>query len=470
MTIIIAGIIVLAAGVGFLIFFIVKSSLSPHRIEALSGLLKKGKTQTVIKAARRLISKDPRSAEAHYYLGCAYLAEKREELAVIEFKTVNQLGISGKKIPEVEFRRNLAQLFIRQNQGEEALKEFLLLIKLEPNRGEYYYQAGKLFSERGNSSMARDYLGKAAELTPKDSKVHFELGLMLYRDKKPSEAKAVLQQAQKMPGENAGQIHFYLGKILKDAKDFTAAAADFEKAARDPAMRLRALVERGGCFMALNAMERAIPDLERAVKTITDEAAQDSLYARYFLAACYENQRDIDKAITQWEMIASRKKNFRDVAEKLSQYQELRDDDNMKDYMTASQTEFSEMCQAVVSQGLNLHIIDAKVSGDCCEIRAIEGESAKWRNTRKMPRLIRFYRGTEPLDEEKVRSVLEDAKSENIPKTALFTGAGLSRSATDYASSRSVELFGKEQLAELLKRTDPSKLAKRAAGAGQARG
>jgi len=450
MTVVLVIIIVLVTGIGFLTFFIVRSTVLPQRVEALGGLLKKGKTQTVIKAARSIIGKNDRNVEAHYYLGMAYLADKREELAVEEFKKVNQLGISGRKIPEQEFRRNLAQLFIRQKQAEEALKEYLLLIKLSPNNGDYYYWAGKLFSEINRSDMAEKYLSKAAELCPKDGKIYYELGLMLYRDKKGREARAALEHALKLPNANAAQIAFYMGKIEKDLKDFQAAIGSFEKAARDAGMRIKALVERGGCYMALNAYDKAIPDLERAVKSITDEVSQDSLYARYFLGLCYENTRNLDKAIAQWEAINAQKKNFRDVGEKLSKYQSISTDDTLKDYLTSSQEELLGMCSSIVTGVLDLQIKESKSIPDGCEIKAIENESAKWRNVRKMPRLIRFFRSPDPADEEKVRSILDDAKTASIPKTAIFSSSGFSRSAVNYASSRSVELINPEKLREML--------------------
>jgi tetratricopeptide (TPR) repeat protein len=470
MTIGLALIIVLVVGVGFLTFFIVRSTVFPQRIEALEGLIKKGKTQTVIKSAKSIITKDPHSSEAHYYLGLAYQAEKREELAIEAFKTVNKLGVTGKKIPELEFRRNLAQIFYRQNQTEEALKEYLMLIKLSPKTGDYYYWAGKLFRERSRSDMAENYLSKAAELCPNDGKIHYELGIMLYRDKKNHDARAALERALKLPNSDAAQIAFYLGKIQKDQKDYTQAIATFEKAARDASLRVKALVERGGCYMAMNAPEKAIPDLERAVKAITDEAAQDSLYARYFLGMCYENTRNIDKAIVQWEAVSSQKKNFRDVAERLSRYQDIRADDTMKDYLTASPEELMEMAKNIVTLVLDLNIKEIKQINDGCEIKAIENESAKWRNTRKMPRLIRFYRSPDPVDEESVRSILDDAKAANMPKTAIFSSSGFSRNAINYANSRSVELCNTEKLKEMLDKAGKAASGKKPAQTSNARG
>jgi tetratricopeptide (TPR) repeat protein len=451
MTLTLALIIIFGVGAGFLIFFVVKSLVAPQRVEVLAGMIKKGKTQTAIKTARRLIAQDPKNTEAHYYLGLAYHAESRDELALMEFKAVNQLGLSNTSIPEVDFRQLLAQIFIRYKQGEEALKEYLLLIKLRPNQPDYYYWAGKLFTERNRTDMAANYLRKAAELNPQDGKVLYELGVMLYKDKKAREAKAALEAALKFQSDNA-QIHFFLGKIQKDAKDYTAAAGAFEKAARDPEFRIRALVERGGCYMALNAPEKAIPDLERAVNAITDEGAQDGLYARYFLGLCCEKTRDLDKAIAQWEKIYAVKKNFRDVGAKLAQYQELRSDDNIKDYLTSAPGEFVELCKAVTIQVMDLNVQNSKSLPEGCEITAIENDSAKWRNSRKMPRLIRFYRSPDPVDEPKVRSILDDAKDRNITGAMIITSAEFSRSALDYANSRSIELFNKEKLQAMLQR------------------
>jgi tetratricopeptide (TPR) repeat protein len=273
---------------------------------------------------------------------------------------------------------------------------------------------------------------------------------MLYKDKKAREAKAALEASLKYHGDNP-QVHFYLGKLQKDAKNYTGAIASFEKAARDAEFKIKALVERGGCFMALNAPERAIPDLERAVNAISDENAGDSMYARYFLGLCYEKMRDVDKAIAEWEKIYAVKKNFRDVGEKLTQYQELRTDDNMKDFLTCGQEEFLGLCKALLEQKMELKVQNSKGFPEGCEFTASENDSAKWRNVRKMPRLIRFFRSPDLVDEPKVRSLLDDAKARNIPRTAMVTSSGFSRAALEFANSRPIELFGKEKLQEMLK-------------------
>jgi tetratricopeptide (TPR) repeat protein len=449
MTIAIAIILILGVGVGFLVFFLIRSLIAPKRVEALSDLIKRGKTQTAIKSAKAIIGKDQRNAEAHYYLGKAYLADGKAELAFLEFKAVNQIGIIGHNIPEIDFRQNLAHLFTRFNQGEEALKEYLLLIKLAPNKADYYYWAGKLFTDRNRTDMAENYLRKAAELSPKDGKIHYELGVMLYKDKKSAEARGELETALKVQPDNA-QAYYYLGKLQKDSKDYTIAIGSFEKAARDPQLKIKALVERGGCYMALKAVEKAIPEFDRAVRAVTDETSQDALYARYFLAMCYEKTRELDKAIAQWDKIYAVKKNFRDVGEKLSQYQELRSDDRMKDYLTAAQQDFTELCKAVVIQAMALQVKGTKSIPNGCELIVVENDSAKWKNTRKMPRLVRFYRMPETVEEVHLRTLLDDAKAQNMIQGMAVTSSDFSRGAQEFADSRPLELYNKEKLQKLL--------------------
>jgi tetratricopeptide (TPR) repeat protein len=319
-----ALIVILVLGVGVLVYFIVKSLLIPHDSGGMANLLKQGKSRAVIKAAKQLVIKNPRNAEAHYWLGAAYHQEKRDELALAELKTVLNLGVSEKDIPEVEFRELLARLLAEQREEEEALKEYLLLIKLMPENGEYYYRAGKLFNQRNRADMAADYLRKAAGLKPRDGNIHCELGIVLYKGKQSREAKAAFDTALKYRCENPARIHYYLGKIQKDGKEYAAAIASFEKAALDGEYRVRALVEKGGCYLAQGAADQAIMDLEQAVAAVTSESGPDSLYARYYLGNCYESRQEIDKALAQWDKVYEQKKNFKDVGEKLLRYRQYR--------------------------------------------------------------------------------------------------------------------------------------------------
>lgn len=446
-------VIVLVGGITLLAIIVVRGQLQPRQIPAILKLLKAGKYQLATKAAKALVAREPRNADAHYCLGLIYQTEGKGELALMEYKAVNALSQFGPYLPETEFRKRVAELYGRFGQNEEALKEYLLLMKLEPGNAEHYYRAAKLFDERSRSDNAIGYLRKALELDPRHAKAHFELGIILYRDKKPLEAKNELNASLKYDSDNSAAF-FYLGKLLKESHDNTGALVAFEKAMRDPEYKLRCLVERGGCYMANNDFERAVPELERAVRSIKDESSNEALYGRYFLAMCYEKQRDLDRAIEQWERIYSRKPAFRDVAEKLSQYQEFRSDDRMKDYLTCTHEEFSLICQSIITSSLGLQAREVIDKPFGIDVIAVEPDNTKWLAAKKMPKLFRFIRSPDVVEDGPIRALLEEVKKQNIMRCAIFSSAGFTRTAMEYAENRPIELFGKDQLQTLLNKAD----------------
>jgi tetratricopeptide (TPR) repeat protein len=285
---------------------------------------------------------------------------------------------------------------------------------------------------------------------------HHELGIILFRTKHPMEAKAEFEAALKWKDDDF-EAYYYMGKILKEMSDFTAALLAFEKASRNTELRQKCLVERGGCYMGQGSLEKAVPELERSVKLIKDEGAPESLYGRYFLAMCYEKSRNLDQAIDQWERIYAKKPGFRDVAEKLAQYQEYRTDDRMKDYLTCGREEFSDMCKSVVEGPMGLSIRDISEIQNGVDIIAVEGDSEKWMAAKKLPRLIRFFRVSDNLDEGSVRSLIDNMKKLGVMRGCIVTSSGFMRTALEYAENRSVELLTKDKLQEMLGKTSSAK-------------
>lgn len=451
MPLVVALSIILGTGIAGFIFFLIRSAVKPKKVAALADLLKQGKTGTVIRTTKQLIAKNQRNVEARYLLGLAYLAEGKPELALMELRTVNQIGQFSGFCQEIPFRKRIAELYSRFEQYEESLKEYLLLIKIEPHAADHYYNAGVLFEERHRSDKAVLYFRKAVELDQNHADAHYRLGLQLYRTKKPLEAKIEFETSLKLRPENYA-AYFYMGRLLKENHDYLGALLAFEKAQKDPEQKTRSLVERGGCYMSMGNYDRAISELERAVKLAADDATTETLYGRYFLAVCYERMRMLDRAVEQWEKIYAKKPGFKDVAEKLSQYQEFRTDDRVKDYLTASQEVFQTICRNItVSMGLSVRDIYDIPNG--CQIIAVESES-KWRNARKMPRLIRFLRVPDIIDESTVRVLHEEMRKLNVPRAIIVTSSSFSRMAHEFAESRPVDLYNKDQLVEMMKTID----------------
>jgi tetratricopeptide (TPR) repeat protein len=445
----IVGGVLIAALITILLRFV----FNPHRVEGIQLLIKQGKISQATRLARQILAREPRNADAHYLLGLAYREAQKPELALIEWKTVNALGMFSGLCREIPFRKEIAALYIQFNQVDEALKEYLLLVNAEPGVAIHYFHAGDLLEERENTEKAALYFQKAVELDPGYADAYFRLGKIYYRQKKPIESRMALEKAVQYDSENTNSF-FYLGKLMKEAHDYVGALVNFEKAEKDLDLKSKVLVERGTCYMNMNNYENAMSELERAIRITGDDAKAETLYARYFLGLCYEKLRKFELAVEQWEKVYAKRPQFRDVADKLSQYQEVRTDDRIKDFLTASQPQFIQMCQELV-MALKLEMRDISDIPNGCQILSAEAES-KFRGVRKMPKLIRVYRVPDLIDDGLVRSMHEAMKKLSITKGVIITSSNFSRKAYEYAETRPLDLYNKDKLRELLNQTGPA--------------
>ena len=432
-----------------LLVFIIKSAVAPKKVDAIPKLIKQGKTQNAIKMAKQILAKDPKNYIAHYYLGKAYLKENKPELAIIEYKLVNENALFGQELDEQSFREEYAQLLMKYNQPQEALKNYLLLTKLDPKNAENFYNAGHLYEQCNRYDLAMGFLQKAVMLNTRHAKAHAEIGLMHYRTKNFGEAKKEIDIALKLSPETYSS-YYYLGKIEKDAKDLAAALKSFEKAQRDPETKQKAIIEHGSCYMLANRWDNAAMDFQRAIDLDKENLNGETLYARYFLATCYEKSRKIDKAIEQWEQIYKRNKTFRDVSAKLSEYKDLQANDYLKDYLTCSNEEFLLICKNAVEKALKHQAVACEGKKWGCQISGVDSSTEGWRNMRKQTTLFRFFREPDPIEDDIVRETLDTMKQLNCQKGFLFSSSGYSNSGRHFAEGRPVELVDKIKLESIL--------------------
>lgn len=213
------AILIIIAG---LLALVIRLVAMPKKLDTVKKLLKQGKNQAAAKLAKQIVAKDPQNYAVHYYLGKAYLADNRGELALIEFKTVNEHALFDSSLPEIPFRKDFASLLVKYKQTEAALKEYLLLTKLDPTCSDNYFNAAKLYEKTNRKDLALSIYKKCIALNPKNAKAHASLGYILFQAKQINEAKRELDLAIHLNPEEYS-CYYYLGKILKDAKDFGGA-------------------------------------------------------------------------------------------------------------------------------------------------------------------------------------------------------------------------------------------------------
>lgn len=432
----------------FIILFaviLIRSLISPQKTAQIEKFIKAGKYATAIKLAKVIIAKNPRDAKARYLLGKAYLADGRGELALMEFKTLNNTAVFDNKTQEKEFRTITAQLYERFHQYDEALAECALLLKIEPQNADFHYQIGNLFEQTNKTEQALTHYRQAISFNPKHATAHAALGLLLFKNKMLTEAKQEIDMAISLEPDNTTAL-YYQGRLLRETKEYAKALTALEKAARNSELRQKCYTERGLCYYDANSLEKALFEFDRALKLTTKSTSNDTLRLRYATAACYEKMRDLDHAIEQWELIQSANPHYRDVNEKLTQYNDLRSNDYMKEYLTVTTEDFSTLCRAITEKVFNLSVQSLKEIKQGCAIIAMEDNTEKWRNVRKQPKLFIYSRDTNVIGETFLRSLQEQMKAQNIVRAFVITSSGFSRSAISFAENRPIELIDKTKL------------------------
>ena len=193
-------------------------------------------------------------------------------------------------------------------------------------------------------------------------------------------------------------------------------------------------------------------EFDRALKlTTVKNSNPDTLRLRYAAASCYEKMRDLDRAIEQWEAIHAVASGYKDVADKLNQYRDLRSNDYMKEYLTVGAEPFLKLCKAITEQAFALSVQSQKEIKQGCAIIALEDNSEKWMNVRKQPKLFIYSRDSDIIGDSFLRSLHEQMKAQGLVRVVVITSSGFSRSALSFAENRPFELIDKDKLESMLK-------------------
>jgi tetratricopeptide (TPR) repeat protein len=436
-----------AVGLVVVFVYVMKRLVSPKRLVIIEHMIESGNTKSAIRQVKNILARNERNPDAHWYLGECYRAENRPDLAIVEYRFISNTGRYTTIAAEKKVRERLAQEYLKLGQIDEAQKEFILLSKIDPGNFETFYNIAKLFEDRDYTDSALTNYQKVLSINPKHAPSFMRIGIILIKKGQLNEAKKALMTSIKLDPMNVA-CHFYLGRISKKSGDADTALLQFEKALKDPGLRQRASLERASLFIAKKEYTVAVSELERAL-AYGDEEQAVVLAIRYLLAQCYEVTKDITGAVEQWEQIYSVNPKFRDVAEKLAIYSDLRADDRLKDFLTASQSKFQEYCTRIVeSMGLAIQDVFVK-SQDLAEVYALETQS-RWRNAKKAPSIVKIFRTVDPIGYDAIRVLYDQMRKINANRSICVAASKFTRTAVEFAQIRPIDLIDKDELSKLL--------------------
>lgn len=432
-----------------IILYFLSVYILPKKIEEIRAMIDAGQTKLAIRKLTELLEKDERNPYAHFLLAEAYNAEGNTQYAILEYRQVLKFGRFDDKIREKHVRSVLAKLYREKKAFEEAKKEYLLLTKIDPANYENFFELGIISYNMGQMEKAIAFFKKSASLNSKHDQSFFYLGQIFFRNGAYADAKQNFLNTIKLDPANY-QAHYFLGLVLRQQGDYEWALKEFEISIKSDDLKVKSLLARGSCFMEKGQFPKAVMEFERGLK-FAKKGSDTELNLRYFLAECQEKMRDIHSAIVNWEKISEVNPKFKDVHQKLANYSEFRQDDRIKDFMIAGLAQFEHVTRKIIS-GMNYNITDIEIISDTeIEVIAIENEG-KWRNTRQSNRIIRIIRTTESLEEGYFRRLHESMRAKNATRILVITTGDISAKAIEFANTRPIEIKGKAELVELLKK------------------
>ena len=444
----IAGILLVLIILGSYIF---KNYVAPKKLEELETLIKEGNPKLAIKKLQELLEKDEKNPYVHYLLALAYEKMDNPQMAIMEYRQVLKIARFEGKLTEKAVRYRLAKLLLENKHYDDALKEFLILTKIDATNYEAYREVGRIYFLSHRYDKAIPYLRQAVKLNPNDYESYYALGEAEYYLNKYPEAKSALSSCIKLNPKHS-KAHYYLGLILKHFKDYEFAIKEFEFAEKDPDIKPKALLAKGLCYLERNQFSKAIVEFERGLKS-AKKGSETHLNLAYFLADAYEKLRDIPPAIELWEEIHKISPKFRDVAEKLKQYEDFKLDDNLKDFMIASITKFEEMCKKI-SKAMDIMPLEMELVDDSTvSILGIES-GGRWKSARKNKVVLKILRTTDPVPDSIIRKIHEELKANGAVRGICIATSDFTPTAKAYVQSRPIDLYGKKEIAELLKKAE----------------
>lgn len=162
----------------------------PVDLERAVALEQSGKPDQAIALLRSLLKRDPQSADAHNWLGVAYL---------------------------------------QKNQLTEAAAEFREAVKLKPDYVRAYNNLGSTLAQGGDYAKGIQALETGLKYAPADLQLRINLGMAL---RSKGDAEGAMQQFQSLLREHADspELQYQYGQTLRQKGELAPAIDAFEKA------------------------------------------------------------------------------------------------------------------------------------------------------------------------------------------------------------------------------------------------
>lgn len=437
-----------AAALVFFYFAVLRKIISQGESGSKRRVKAKDRS-SILKVANRRLARNPKDAEALLSLADLYYEEENFETSLIHYQKLINLCATNEDLDEFEITVRHAISALRIKAYDDAYKNFMIARSYERTNFELDYNHGYLEFIRKNYERAAVLLQSASKQRPDFLQTYKYLGISYSRLGHHTDAIDALKKwlevepADKEASFAVAQSYFHLNQ-------FELADKLLSQLRVDPAFGPKACLFSGTIHINKKDYDRAIENFEIGLRhgTIPPKIAHE---LKYRLAAAFVRKQDLESAVRLLREICEVDPKFRDANDLLSRCKELNANKNLKTFLMASESEFSNLCRKLV------HSHFGKVSTKILDLTSQKNEftdilaqvtTSKWEDLI----LFRFIRTGGSIGDLVIRDFHGRIKDCKAGRAVCMTPGTFNNSAITYVEARLIDLIEKEGLLKLFKR------------------
>ena len=289
------------------------------------------------------ISKELTEIDKTIELGELYLNLGSEEEAIDCFRNAAIEAYNQEDYDRsVKLNKRISDLRPTDLKSRQQLVEIAQIKDDKPSQINYMLELAEALNRRDAKSQAQDLFRKVLELDPENAqakdmiieikepaKDFIDLGEVLRTefntDKKPEGLQNIqdlISQFRKEVFDSIGEgdyrSHYDLGVAYKGMGLFQEAIEEFDIAARDINLKLKAYESIGSCLLERGKTEDAIKILNEGLR-VPNRPAREYFGLYFLLASCYENQNNLPMALKAYMNAYNMDKTVTDLTKKINE-------------------------------------------------------------------------------------------------------------------------------------------------------
>jgi tetratricopeptide (TPR) repeat protein len=283
-----------------------------------------------------ILTKYPDQVHAHESLGDAYLRLNKIEDALIEYLKVLKLNGSAAKTiinkcikiskenPNLMLTHQvLGTCYLLEKHGTSALQEAEFMIYLDKNHAPAYEIMGDSYLLMGNAAKAQGAYSSAMAVEPFSVSLHKK-----YAGASLKILKDDIEVLKKRIDEDPWRLgnHLDIAKLYLHEGDFEKGIKELQAAVKDSARAPFAYNLLGSTFIEMGRFDLAASQFERALESTPKELSDIAKTIRFNLGASYEAMGSVAAAISQYEMVLSEDVEFSGLQGRISNLSRVNND------------------------------------------------------------------------------------------------------------------------------------------------